>query len=255
MRQPRTRSSPCLASRPSDAVRGGRLGPGASRRTAFRKLKDLDARTSYSHRVSYYTLDALADFDERGLWSFAGVRFSRAGTLLATAESFVGRRGRTLRRRVGQPARCRHPGPAAQARRRRAADAAQTRRPVPLLRGRPRAPDAPTARAAPVDGHARTRTAPARADLMPEELRAAVVLFASARRAAAASVRRPRSAQVRVGRRPAHRRTARHRPVDGRRRPAATRRARRRDRPGAARRRRASADEKKRRKSTPTSKL
>ena len=65
------------------------LGPRASRRTAFRKLKDLDARTSYSHRGSYYTLDALADFDEHGLWSFAGVRFSRAGTLIATAESFV----------------------------------------------------------------------------------------------------------------------------------------------------------------------
>ena len=63
----------------------------ASRRTAFRKLKDLDARTSYSHRGSYYTLDALADFDEHGLWSFNGVRFSRAGTLLATAESFVNR--------------------------------------------------------------------------------------------------------------------------------------------------------------------
>ena len=65
------------------------LGPRASRRTAFRKLKDLDARTSYSHRGGYYTLDALADFDEHGLWSFAGVRFSRAGTLIATAESFV----------------------------------------------------------------------------------------------------------------------------------------------------------------------
>ena len=65
------------------------LGPGASRRTAFRKLKDLDARTSYSHRGGYYTLDQLAAFDERGLWSFAGVRFSRAGTLVATAESFV----------------------------------------------------------------------------------------------------------------------------------------------------------------------
>ena len=65
------------------------LGAGASRRTAFRKLKDIDARTSYSHRGGYYTLDQLAHFDERGLWSFAGVRFSRAGTLLATAESFV----------------------------------------------------------------------------------------------------------------------------------------------------------------------
>ena len=65
------------------------LGPRVSRRTAFRKLKDLDARTSYSHRGGYYTLDELADFDARGLWSFAGVRFSRAGTLIATAEAFV----------------------------------------------------------------------------------------------------------------------------------------------------------------------
>ncbi len=65
------------------------LGPRVSRRTAFRKLQDLDARTSYSHRGGYYTLDELADFDERGLWSFAGVRFSRAGTLVATAAAFV----------------------------------------------------------------------------------------------------------------------------------------------------------------------
>ena len=87
------------------------LGPCVSRRTAFRKLKDLDARTSYSHRGGYYTLDELADFDERGLWSFAGVRFSRAGTLVATAEAFVQHaEAGTLRRRVGQPAPRRHPG-------------------------------------------------------------------------------------------------------------------------------------------------
>ena len=65
------------------------FGPRVSRRTAFRKLKDLDAHTSYSHRGGYYTLDELADFDEHGLWTFAGVRFSRAGTLVATAEAFV----------------------------------------------------------------------------------------------------------------------------------------------------------------------
>ena len=65
------------------------FGPRVSRRTAFRKLKDLHARTSYSHRGGYYTLDELADFDEHGLWTFAGVRFSRAGTLVATAEAFV----------------------------------------------------------------------------------------------------------------------------------------------------------------------
>ena len=60
-----------------------------ARRTAFRKLRDLAARTSYSHRGGYYTLDELADFDPRGLWSFNGVHFSSAGTLIATAESFV----------------------------------------------------------------------------------------------------------------------------------------------------------------------
>ena len=65
------------------------LGAGASRRTAFRKLNDIDARTSYSHRGGYYTLDELTHFDERGRWSLAGIRFSRAGTLIATAESFV----------------------------------------------------------------------------------------------------------------------------------------------------------------------
>ena len=35
------------------------------------------------------TPSELADFDEHGLWAFAGVRFSRAGTLVATAEAFV----------------------------------------------------------------------------------------------------------------------------------------------------------------------
>ena len=60
-----------------------------ARRTAFRKLRDLAARTSYSHRGGYYTLDELVDFDQRGLWSFNGVHFSSAGTLIVTAESFI----------------------------------------------------------------------------------------------------------------------------------------------------------------------
>ena len=68
---------------------GGSRSPRQQAHRISRKLKDLDARTSYSHRGGYYTLDALADFDEHGLWSFAGVRFSRAGTLIATSESFV----------------------------------------------------------------------------------------------------------------------------------------------------------------------
>src|SRR6516225_3780755 len=57
--------------------------------TVFRKLKPLDYLTSYSHRGRYYTLREIARFDGHGLWSQAEVRFSRFGTLLATAQEFV----------------------------------------------------------------------------------------------------------------------------------------------------------------------
>ena len=113
------------------------FGPRVSRRTAFRKLKDLHAHTSYSHRGGYYEL---ADFDQHGLAS--------TGPLLPRYRRQP-RRGRTLR------ARRRHPGRPAQTRRRRAA-AAQARRPLPLLRDQ-RAPDASTPRPTAADGHARTR--------------------------------------------------------------------------------------------------
>jgi len=64
------------------------LGTGA-RRTVFRKLSELNYRTSYSHRGRYYTLDEVADFDELGLWSFRDVKFSVYGTLLSTAAALV----------------------------------------------------------------------------------------------------------------------------------------------------------------------
>jgi hypothetical protein len=57
--------------------------------TVFRKLKELSYRSSYSHRGSFYTLDEIAAFDERGLWSYDSVWFSHHGTLMATAEVFV----------------------------------------------------------------------------------------------------------------------------------------------------------------------
>jgi len=57
--------------------------------TVFRKLKTLVYRTSYSHRGRYYTLDEVARFDERGLWAFKSILFSKFGTLLSTAEAFV----------------------------------------------------------------------------------------------------------------------------------------------------------------------
>jgi len=62
-----------------------------ARRTVFRKLEELDYRTSYSHRGRFYTLDELIDFNERGLWSWEQVWFSVHGTLVATAAAFVDR--------------------------------------------------------------------------------------------------------------------------------------------------------------------
>ncbi len=57
--------------------------------TVFRKLKQLDYLTSYTHRGRFYTLAAIARFDDHGLWSHEAVWFSRHGTLLATVEAFV----------------------------------------------------------------------------------------------------------------------------------------------------------------------
>jgi hypothetical protein len=60
-----------------------------SRRTAFRKLSELPCHTSYSHRGRYYTLGEIAEFDESGLWSCRNVWFSAHGTLLSTAAAVV----------------------------------------------------------------------------------------------------------------------------------------------------------------------
>lgn len=57
--------------------------------TVFRKLRPLGYRTSYSHGSRYYTLDRIARFDNRGLWSCRAVWFSRYGTLRNTLEQFV----------------------------------------------------------------------------------------------------------------------------------------------------------------------
>ncbi len=57
--------------------------------TVFRKLKQLGAITSYSHRGRYHSLKKLARFDENGIWTVDSVRFSKHGTLVATAEALV----------------------------------------------------------------------------------------------------------------------------------------------------------------------
>jgi len=60
-----------------------------AKRTVFRKLNELAYRTSYSHRGSYYTLDEVAQFDAQGLWSYQDIWFSARDTLLSTAAELV----------------------------------------------------------------------------------------------------------------------------------------------------------------------
>src|SRR5262245_63423207 len=54
--------------------------------TVFRKLKQLDYLTSYSHGGRFYTLREIARFGTDGLWSSTPAWFSCHGTLLDTAE-------------------------------------------------------------------------------------------------------------------------------------------------------------------------
>lgn len=61
----------------------------ASKRTAVRKLGALKGRASYSHAGKYYTLDACADYDKFGLWSFKDIHFSKYGTLINTILQLV----------------------------------------------------------------------------------------------------------------------------------------------------------------------
>jgi hypothetical protein len=58
--------------------------------TVFRKLRELRYHSSYSHRGKYYTLEEIAHFDEFGLWGFRAVWFSSHGTLQKTCEVLVG---------------------------------------------------------------------------------------------------------------------------------------------------------------------
>jgi len=57
--------------------------------TVFRKLREIKYCSSYSHRGKFYALQAVAQFDERGLWTCRDVHFSRFGSLVDTVEHFV----------------------------------------------------------------------------------------------------------------------------------------------------------------------
>ena len=55
-----------------------------SRMSAFRRLRELDYLSSFSHGGRYYTLPTVANFDPQGLWFCEAVGFSRFGNLKET---------------------------------------------------------------------------------------------------------------------------------------------------------------------------
>ena len=57
--------------------------------TAFRKLKALSYRASYSHCGRYYTLNEIARYDENGLWSFNQIHFSIHGSLIQAIAALI----------------------------------------------------------------------------------------------------------------------------------------------------------------------
>jgi len=60
-----------------------------SRRTVLRRLSEHGYLGSYNANGRFLTVEEIADFDSRGLWSFKGACFSRFGGLKDTAVHFV----------------------------------------------------------------------------------------------------------------------------------------------------------------------
>jgi len=60
-----------------------------SRMSAFRRLRDLNYLSSFSHVGRYYTLPGVTNFDPQGLWFYEEVGFSRFGNLKETVIHLV----------------------------------------------------------------------------------------------------------------------------------------------------------------------
>ena len=56
----------------------------SSRMSIFRRLQMIGYCSSFTHKGAYYTLSNIPQFDDRGLWFFQGIGFSRSNTLKAT---------------------------------------------------------------------------------------------------------------------------------------------------------------------------
>lgn len=60
-----------------------------SRMTVFRRLKELNYLSSFTHAGRYYTLESIIHFDANGLWFCKGVGFSQFGNLKETIRHLV----------------------------------------------------------------------------------------------------------------------------------------------------------------------
>lgn len=60
-----------------------------SRMSVFRRLRELDYLSSFSHVGRYYTLPGVAGFDPQGLWFYEDIGFSRFGNLKQTIIHWV----------------------------------------------------------------------------------------------------------------------------------------------------------------------
>lgn len=61
----------------------------SSRMTVFRRLRELEYTTSYTHAGRYYTLYDVARFDSDGIWFYEDIGFSQNGSLKNTVSHLV----------------------------------------------------------------------------------------------------------------------------------------------------------------------
>ncbi len=72
---------------------------GCSAMTAWRVLRKHGYLSSYNANARYYTLIDIPEFDDQGLWSYRGIRFSKFGSLNSTMVELITRssQGKTAR--------------------------------------------------------------------------------------------------------------------------------------------------------------
>ena len=61
----------------------------SSRMTVFRRLRQIEYVTSYTHAGRYYTLSDIARFDSDGIWLYEDIGFSQNGSLKNTVSYLV----------------------------------------------------------------------------------------------------------------------------------------------------------------------